>query len=202
MWIIATLAGLVVLIFFALSIPLNLSLHVDVPGKPKFRTKIRWFFGLVNKEITKKEEQPIKKQKTIKPKRKPKEKVIRVKVLLQILRVKGLLKQVKSLLRDTLKRVRLDTLEVDFKLGLDDPADTGLIFAFIGPAACLFNAFLPDRVKIQASFAGEAVLEGSLDIALRFVPWLVVIPLLRFIFSPPGFRVTKILLVAKCKRLK
>lgn len=196
MWIIATLAGIAVLILLSLFIPLNLKWHIDIPGKPRFKTEISWLFGFVHKEITKKEEPPVTK-KTVKSK--AEKKVIGAKVLLQILRVKGLLQQVKILLKDTLKRIRLDALEVDFKLGLDDPADTGLLFAFIGPAACLFNAFLPDMVKIQASFADEAVLEGSLDVALRLIPWLVVIPLLRFIFSPTGVKVTKILVALKWK---
>lgn len=202
MWIIATLAGLAGLIVFALAIPLNLSLQVDVPGKPRFRTKIRWLFGLVHKEIAKKEVQSIKTKKTTKSKRKPKDRVISVKVLLQILRVKGLFKQVKILLRDTLRRVRLENLEADFKLGLGDPADTGMLFAFLGPAACFFHSFLPDRIKLQASFADEAILEGYMETTLRISPLLVIIPSLRFICSRPVFRVARILVAAKWKKRK
>ena len=54
MWIIATLAGLAVLIVFALSIPLDLELYLDVSGRPILKMRLAWFFGLVRKEIAKK----------------------------------------------------------------------------------------------------------------------------------------------------
>jgi len=100
LWIIATLAGLAALIIFALSMPLDLRLHIDTYGRPRFRIRLSWFFGLVNKEITKKEKKPEDKNKTAKLEQKPKEKRLGTRIILEILRTKGLLSQIKILIKD------------------------------------------------------------------------------------------------------
>ena len=59
MWAILILASLLVLIVFAFSVPLDVVLRVDVYGRPKFRMRLAWLFGLVSKEIIpKKEKKP------------------------------------------------------------------------------------------------------------------------------------------------
>ena len=200
MWIIATLAGLAALIIFALSMPLDLRLHIDTYGRPRFRMRLSWLFGLVNKEITKKEEKPEDKKKAVKLEQKPKEKRPGARIILEILRVKGLLRQIKILLKDILRLPRIRAIEADLKVGLGDPADTGLLFAFIGPAAPFLGSSFRNEIKVQPSFTDDAILEGSLCGALRLRPFQVITPLLRFVFSLPTLRVAKILVVAKWKR--
>ena len=200
MWIIATLAGLAALIIFALSIPLDLRLHIDTYGRPRFRMRLSWLFGLVNKEITKKEKKPEDKKKAAKLEQKPKEKRPGARIILEILRVKGLLRQIKILLKDILRLPRIRAIEADLKVGLGDPADTGLLFAFIGPAASFLGSSFRNVIKVQPSFTDDAILEGSLYGALRLRPFQVINPLLRFVFSLPTLRVAKILVVAKWKR--
>ena len=47
MWVIATLASLAGLVIFLLCVPLDMRLHMDVYGKPKFSFKLTWLFGLI-----------------------------------------------------------------------------------------------------------------------------------------------------------
>ncbi len=197
MWITATPAGLAVLIIFALSMPLDLKLHLDEYGRPRSGMTLAWLFDLVTKEIAKKEKKPEDKKKVLKRKRKPREKRPGARIILEILRARGLLRQIKILLKDILRLPRIRDLEADLKIGLGDPADTGLLFALIGPTTSFLGSSFPNEIKVQPSFADEAILEGSLYGALRLRPIQIITPLLRFIFSLPTLRVAKILVVTK-----
>lgn len=200
MWIIATLLGLAAFVIFSLSVPLNLRLHIDVYGKPRFRTTLVWLFGLLRKDITTGEKKPEEKRKASEETQKPREKRPGARVILEILRVRGLLRQIKILLKDILRLPMTRALKADLKIGLGDPADTGLLFALIGPTTAFLGSSLRNEIRVQPSFADDAILEGSLDGALRLRPLQVITPLLRFIFSLPTIRVARILVVAKWKR--
>ena len=202
MWAILILASLLVLIVFAFSVPLDVSACVDVYGRPKFRMRLAWLFGLVSKEITKKEKKPEYKKEAGNGKRKPRKRGPGAKTILKILRARGLLGQIKLLLKGILRLPRIKDLEADLKVGLGDPADTGLLFALIGPATFFVGSSFPNQIKVQPSFADEAVLEGSLHGTLRLRPIQLIPPLLRFVFSLPTIRVAKILVVTKWRRKK
>jgi len=162
--------------------------------------RLVWLFGLVSKEITKAKKKPEEKERVAKGKRKPRK--IQARTIFKILRTKGLLKQLKRLLRDVLRHLKIRDLRVDFRVGLDDPADTGLLFALIGPATFFLGSSRVHEIKVQPSFEDEAVFEGYLSGALKLVPIQLVIPFLKFTFSLATLRVVKILVVTKWKRKK
>ena len=197
MWAILILASLLVLIIFAFSVPLDVVLRVDVYGRPKFRMRLAWLFGLVSKEITKKDKKPEYKKGADNGKRKPRKRGPGAQTILKILRARGLLGQIKLLLKSILRLLRIKDLAADLKVGLGDPADTGLLFALIGPATFFIGSPFPNQINVQPSFTDEAVLEGSLHGALRLWPIQLIPPLLRFVFSLSTIRVVKILAVAK-----
>ena len=58
MWVAVTLSSLAVLIILVLCIPVDVGLYVDVYGRPKFRMRVGWLFGLVRKEIGKGKKKP------------------------------------------------------------------------------------------------------------------------------------------------
>ncbi len=202
MWAILIIASLLVLVVFAFSVPLDVVLRIDVYGSPKFRMRLTWLFGLVSKEITKEEKKPEYKKKAGNGKGKPRKRGSGAKTILEILRARGLLGQIKLLLKGILRLPRIKDLAADLKVGLGDPADTGLLFAIIGPTISFLGSYFPNRIKVQPSFADEPVLEGSLHGALRLRPIQFIPPLLRFVFSLPTIRVVKILAVAKWRRKK
>jgi len=162
--------------------------------------RLVWLFGLVSKEITKVKKKPEEKERVAEGKRKPRK--IQARTIFKILRTKGLLKQLKRLLRDVLRRLKIRDLRVDFRVGLDDPADTGLLFALIGPTIFFLGSSRVHEIRVQPSFEDEAVFEGYLSGALRSVPIQLVVPCLRFVFSLATLRVVKILVLTKWKRTK
>jgi len=202
LWVAATLAGLVVLLALVLCVPLNVTLRLDMYGKPKFRLRLAWLFGLVAKEVRKGREKPKEKRKVVKGKPETAEKRRRAGVILDILRTKGLLRQVKNLLRDLFSCLRIRDFGASLRVGLDNPADTGLLFAVIGPVVPWLSSTCPTRLRVQPSFADEAVFEGYLYGAVRLRPIQLVIPFLGFVLSLPTLRVIKTLVRSKWKRKK
>ena len=201
MWVIATLAGLVGLIIIALCVPLDAILIIDTSEKPRFRLRMAWFFGLISKELHREKKKPEKKKEVTEGKRKKKRK-FEFSTVLEILRTKGLLKQVKNLVKGILGQLKIRELAVNLEMGFEDPAETGLVFAFIGPATSLLN--LPPRyqVRVEPFFNGETVFEGYLHGVLRLQPVKLVSPVLRFVFSLATLRVVKIFIMGKWKRKK
>jgi len=199
LWVVISLASLAVILIFVLCVPLDMTLHADVYGKPKLRLKLSWLFGLVSKEVTRGKE-PKEKKKLVKEKRKPREGKRRLRDILEILRTRGLLSQLKRLLSDVLSRLKIRDLIADFRVGLGDPADTGLLFALIGPATFWLNSSLSHQIRVQPSFEGEGVFEGYSHGVVRLRPIQLVIPFLRFAFSIATIRVAKRLVLTKWKR--
>ena len=202
MWVVATLASLAAIIIFVLCIPLNAVLDIDIYSRPKFRLRLVWFFGLVSRGITKGKKKPKEEKRRVEGKRKPKKRKIKARTIFKILRTRGLLGQIKRLLRDILKCLKIRDLRADFRVGLDDPADTGLLFALIGPTIFFLGSSRVHEIRVQPSFEDEAVFEGYLHGAVRLVPIHLVIPLLRFVFSLATLRLIRILVLAKWERTK
>jgi hypothetical protein len=164
--------------------------------------RLVWFFSLVSKEITKGKKKPEEKRKVAEGKPKPRKKKIKARTIFKILRIRGLLRQLKRLLQDILRCLKIRDLRVNFRVGLDDPADTGLLFALIGPATFFLGSSRVHEINVQPSFKDEFILEGYLHGAVRLVPIQLVIPFLRFVFSLATLRVVKILVLTKWKRKK
>ncbi|MCK4242094.1 MAG: DUF2953 domain-containing protein [Dehalococcoidia bacterium] len=201
-WVIVTLSGLAVFTILMLCVPLDIALHMDAHGRPRFRMRLSWFFGLVSKEVTKGKKKPEEREKVVEGKAKLRERSRRARAVFQILRTKGLPRQLTRLLRDTLRCLKIGGLRVDFRMGLDDPADTGLLFAFIGPAIPFLSASFPHEIRVQPSFGDEAVFEGHSYGVVRLRPIKLVPPFMRFAFSLATIRAAKILVLTKWKRKK
>ena len=192
MWVIATLAGLAGLTIFVLCVPLDAALTIDTSGRPKFRLRLVWLFGLVSKEVKREKKKPEKKRK----------RRIGFRPISRILRIKGLLRQLKDLVRDIIGQLTIRELAVNLKLGLDNPADTGFLFASIGSITPFLNLPSQYQLRVQPSFYDEAVFEGHLHGVLRLWPIKLITPFIRFVFSLAVLRVVKILVLSKWKRKK
>ena len=201
MWVIVALASLAVILILVLSVPFDIAFQVSVPGRPRFRMKLLWLFGLVSKEITQKKK-PEEKKKVVEEEPKHKKGKRRIGVIIGVLRTKGLLRQLRALIGDIFRRLKIKDLAADFRVGLGNPAETGLLFALIGPTTSWLSSSFPLQIKVQPSFADEATFEGYSRGAVRLRPIQLMIPFLRFIFSLATRRVVKKLVLTKWKRKK
>ena len=193
MWVIATLAGLAGFVILALCVPLDAALNIESPGRPRFRLKLVWLFGLVSKEIRREK----------KPEEKPeKKKGPDFSTILKFLRTRGLLRKIAVLVRDILGQFKIRELALNCRLGLNDPADTGLIFALIEATTPFINHPAKYQLRVQPIFSDEIFLNGHLHGVVSVRPIGLVWPLLKFTFSPAMFGVVNKVVLSRWKRKK
>ena len=204
MWVIYTIAGLAGLIVLVLCVPIDLTFNLDTSRSEKFRIKLVWLFGLIGKQIKREKGKPKKKalKEKLPEKKRGKKRKREFKTILKILRTKGLLRIIKKLVRDILSQFKIRELAVNVKLGLDNPADMGFVYALIGVTKPFLNLPPQYQIRVQPYFLEELSLEGYLNGLLRLQPIGLIIPITRFIFSRAALRVAIILVLSKWKRKK
>ena len=200
MWVVVAPASLVVLIILVLCVPIEMSFHTEVYGRPKFKTRLSWLFGLVNKELERKKKKPDGDDKTTEGKRKSKKWRIKAGTLLQIIKSKDFLKHLCSFIRGIICRLKIQDLNVNLKIGLDDPADTGILFATVGAATTLLSSRWHHQVHLEPSFEDEFVFEGNICGTIKLIPIQLAPTFIRFIFSFSTLRVMKMLFLSRFKR--
>jgi len=200
LWIIIVLAGLVVLLVFLLSVPLYIVLQADVCDKPKVRLRYSWLFGLVKREITKKKQKP--SGETADAVSGKKQHRGDIKLVLRVLKTKGVLKLFKELLKDLLSCFNLRNLVAEFRIGLGDPATTGLLFAFVGPVVAFLHPPRVNRILLEPCFDADIVFQGYSRGTVSLQPIKLVPPVLKAAFSLTAIRVARILISSRWKRRK
>jgi hypothetical protein len=175
-------------------------IQADVQGKPKVQLRFSWLFGLVSKEITGKKGKHEEKKRAVKEKKKRQRPDARL--IFSILRIKGVLKQFKELLKGVLSCFKFRDLVADFTIGLGDPADTGLLFAIIGPTAAFLGSSQFHQLRVRPSFGDNAVLQGYSQGTVRLRPIRLLPPFIKFACSLTTIRVAKKLIISKWRRKK
>ena len=192
MWAIAVLASLAVLITLALCVPLDVALRMDTEKKPKLSIKLVWLFGLVNLGLRRKRDSSQRKLRSHQTKG-------NIRTAFHLLRTKGLLTRLIKLLRDILRCIKIRELGADLKVALDNPADTGLLFAFVAPLNLRLRSLASQEIRIEPSF-DDTFLKGYFQGKARLQPIHLIPPLLEFTFSPPAIRALKRLISTRWER--
>jgi len=200
LWLLVVLVSLLAVFVIALSIPLDVALRIEVYGKPEYRLRLAWLFGLLHREFSAlKKSRPAGKG-AAKPGLEAGKGRKHAGQALKVLRIKGLPGRVLCLLPDLAGRLKIRDLSADFKFGLGDPADTGLLFAFLSPVSLFINSYSSKKVQLHPSFSGHAVMEGQACGEMRIVPLRFVPPLAGFCLSPPVLKAAGVMVSGKWKR--
>ena len=197
-------AGIILLVILVLSVPLDLAFDfaTDADGRRKLR--VHWLFGLVGKDLLPgKKKRPPKAGKRKKRPSKVGKKKRRPDLgfFLSVLRTRGLVDGVVRLARRMFRSLRVRELDVNLRVGLPDPADTGMVYGV------LWSAFLPRSPSGTVRFAMEPAFEGpafevSLQGAVRVIPAQMAANAVRFVVSPPGLHIIKLMVVSRWKKRK
>ena len=190
-WLLVALASLIAI----LSIPFEILCHIEVYEKPKFRIRLKWLFGLLKKEIRAKKK-PTKKKK----KQKLGEGRKWLWAAFRIIRIKGMLKELRRLVKGILNSLKIRELRVNLKVGLDDPADTAFLVGIINSSRLFWKPSFPHEIDIRADYEGQVFLEGYTHLTVRVLPIQIVVSVLRFLFSWSTMKAMRILVVAKWKK--
>jgi hypothetical protein len=181
------------IIVFLLSIPLDLYFRFEIYDRVSFVFRLRWLFGLVKKGFGKRNK---------KPRKKARKKAKREWSFFTLLRTKGLAGRLLRLLRDLLRHTKIRDLEVDFEVGLGDPADTALFVGVIWLTTFFLGTQTSYLVRVVPTFDDDVVFKGHVYMSLRIIPIQLVPAFVRFGFSQPGRRIIKVLIFRRWKGKK
>ncbi|MEM9587325.1 MAG: DUF2953 domain-containing protein, partial [Planctomycetota bacterium] len=106
---------------------------------------------------------------------------------LTLLRNARLRRRFIGFLRQLIRSVRVRSLDIQMRLGLDDPADTGRLWGVIGPVSTLLASIPKAHVWIEPQFS-HAALSVRGQGCLRIIPLQTAWVCLTFCLSPVVIR--------------
>jgi len=176
--VVALLASLLAL----LAVPVDVDFVVQrQAGKQQGGVTLVWLFGLVRlrpgKPKTRARARPARRKVGWRRTRRG------TRRLIALLRVEGFGWRLLRLAQELLRRIHVRELDMQVRLGLDDPADTGRLWAVVGPLAAMLASLSNTRVAVEPAFTAEALdIDGKGGI--RIIPVQLLWVLLVFALSP------------------
>ena len=174
--------GLFFFVVLLLCIPVETTAALDTESGKKFSLIMSWFFGIVKKDIGNRRQKRIRERtKSKRKKRLPS--MPDINFASQIANAGGILKRLKALITGIIRQLKITEITGDLVVGLEDPAQTGMLFAFIGPANALLNLHPRYNVSIRPFFDDENILKGTLYGNVKVQPIRLVGPVLKMAAS-------------------
>ena len=192
------LGGVFCLGLAALCVPLDISLSFNTKRSEKLSLRVTWLFGFLRVRQFEFGKKPAKPQGK---KEKKTEGVQKrdLRLVLQILRVKGMGSAIARLAHRIFLRLEILDLRGELIIGLDDPADTGILMAILVPACIILTTLSGKFFMVRPSFGGM-LLDGNGEAIVRLFPIWPCLSVARFTFSMPALTALKIVIETKCKR--
>ena len=187
-------AGLLGLVLLLLAVPVDMEFRLEGIEPFTGEVGVRWLFGLVRFRIPAPgAEKPPKRKTEAKARRKPAqarakpESRGRGRKVLAVLRQEAFRQRVYRLARDLVRAAHLHQLRLWMRLGLGDPADTGRLWAVVGPLGAMAQGLRHADVRIEPDFV-EPALEFRAQGRLVLVPLQFLALAVAFLLSPASIR--------------
>jgi len=182
-----TLLSLLLLMVLLLAVPLEWGFYVQLrEGHRSAESRIFWLFGLVRFRVssgTGERSKPKAAAKAQKPKR-------RRANPMAVVGVEGFIGRVLTLVRRLLGAIHIQHLDMQGRLGLGDPADTGRLWSVVGPLSAILAVPQATRIHLEPDFS-DLVLELQSRGRIRLVPLRLVSLALGFLLSATTMRAFK-----------
>ncbi len=167
--LIGTVTFLLVLVAL-LAVPVRLSYRLSWRQALQGDIQLRWLFGLVRAQLplAQSKPSPAKPQTVGRKKRKAASSATKSNPVAAI-RNKAFRRRVFRFLRDTWRAVQKQNLRLRLRIGLGDPADTGQLWALVGPVSGMLAMIEDASIEIEPEFV-DAVFELDSSGSIRVVP--------------------------------
>lgn len=189
--VLAFVAGALALIVLLLAVPIDVAFRVKGIEAFEGQLSIRWLFGLVRYRLRvpdqhrkKSPQGPTSGGRAARRKRKAAGDRGHV---LAVLRQAAFRRRVLRFVADLLRAAHLRELALRLRLGLGDPADTGRLWALVGPLGAAAQSLRGADVSIEPEFI-DPVLEFDARGRSLLVPLQILALAVAFVLSPPALR--------------
>ena len=191
MWVVIALISLFVLLIIVLCIPVDILLSVNTKRNRWLDIYLLWWFNLVRINLRRQSDRhDVKPQEPSVKQKKPD--ILDYHTIIRIIRVRNIFPRVYYLIRDLIRSFKIKILNMDIRIGLEDPVDNGYLFACIAPFNYLLRRTGED-INIQPVFENELIFDGHIIVRVRTFPVLIIGNALGFLFSLPGLEVISII---------
>lgn len=185
--LIVIILGLLIL----LALPLDVAFQVEGIEPFHGQITIRWLFGLVRFRIRIPGANQSAQAPNVEPQaasvREKSEKQSRRPHVLAVLRQTAFRRRVYRLAADLVGAAHLRRFHLRVRLGLGDPADTGRLWALMGPLNALAQNLRHVDVQIEAEYI-DAVFEFQLHGRVLLIPLQFLVLAIGFALSPASIR--------------
>lgn len=191
-----TLGLLLTVVIALLSVPLTVIFSVQRIEQMQSHVRFRWLFGLVRFQVripppprtTPKtgagpKRQPKKKDRLPRSRRKRAD----ASGVLSLLKQPAFRRRIYRFLRDLLAATHARDLLLRLRIGTGDPADTGRLWAFIGPLAGMAQNLHGAKVRIEPEFM-QPLFEVESHGRFRLLPIQFIALTVAFMLSPTMLR--------------
>ncbi len=187
-----TLGALLALLVALLAVPLTVVFSIHRMEETEGYVRFRWLFGLVRFQLRIPRAAKARPRPTPAPKKKAKppgrtRKKSNARGIVSLLRQSAFRRRVCKFIRDILTATHARDLFLRLRIGLGDPADTGRLWAIIGPVAGLAQNLRSATVRIEPEFI-DPVFEVETHGRFRLVPIQVIALTAAFMLSPTMLR--------------
>lgn len=177
------------LIVILLAMPVTLTYQLSWKKTLSADVRLDWAFGLVRADVspdgtTSKADKPPTARKKAGRRGKPKDRKANV---LAAIRERAFRRRILRFVADLWRGIHKKNVELLVRLGLGDPADTGRLWAVLGPLSGMLARLRDARVVIEPDFV-DATFEVDSSGTLRVIPLQFVTLALGLLVSPPIWR--------------
>ena len=185
------LSALMLLLVLLLAVPIDLTFRVEGVEPLQGHISVRWLFGLVRfrgpvprhgkrlrKSVTGREHagmQARRKQRSARSR------------FPGLLRHAAFRRRAVRFVKDLVRAAHLRQLHLTMRLGLGDPADTGFLWAILGPLNAAAQSLRNVRVSIEPEFV-DPVFEFQARGGMRLIPMQLLALASAFVLSPSSLR--------------
>ncbi len=187
--VLLTLAILLAVLIALLAIPLSLSFSITRLQALQGYVQFRWLFGLVNFKAN----LPVSTSSTEHEKKSRKEKSSRAsskkntRDMMAMLKQSGFRKHMMKFIKNLLRATHAQDLYLKLRIGLGDPADTGMLWAVMGPFSGMMQNLQSMQIEIEPEFIDE-VIEVDSHGQFHLIPLQFIALTVGFILSPTTIR--------------
>ncbi|MDJ0740003.1 MAG: DUF2953 domain-containing protein [Gammaproteobacteria bacterium] len=175
-----------------LAMPITLTFRVSGPQAVRNDAELTWAFGLVRRRILPATSGPTvatgrRAARRGDGSRRPTRTTTGV---LNTLRDTALRRRIARFVSDLWRAIRKQDVRVRLRIGLGDPADTGQLWAVLGPVSALVGGVHEISAEIEPEFLDEA-LEFAASGSVSIVPLQMIYLAIALMLSPAVWRAVK-----------
>ena len=177
------------LIVFLLAMPVSLTYQFSWKQTPSARLRLNWAFGLVRADVSPDlaKPGPDRPGATGKKKARRGRSNARKANLMAAIRQASFRRRIFRFVSDLWRTIHKKNVRLLVRLGLGDPADTGQLWAVLGPLSGMLARLRDIRITIEPDFL-DPTFEVDSSGTIRMIPLQVVIIVFGLLFSPAIWR--------------